>query len=288
MHARKFICFRFDVDTPLCILRGMPLLSKLGKNAGVPFTFFVNMGRSISIMESIRALLWQVRADDGDATPVRKFSAFHKLGMSWYARTLLFNPAVGSGNHAIIAEADAAGHEIGLHGGRNHSCWQRGAHRWDAGQVAREVAWGISRLQRAGVTKVRSFASPGWNAPASLPGVLKACNLSVSADRHDNRLEAVSFDGSVRDVPTNFAGEPGGVGYIEHLRARGASNDYLLADFRLRLGACKRFAVVYDHPCFAGVREISMVTRMIATSRELGFHPVTITQLADLSERDAP
>jgi peptidoglycan/xylan/chitin deacetylase (PgdA/CDA1 family) len=286
MHARKFICFRFDVDTPLCVLRGMPLLSKLGKDAGTPFTFFVNMGRSISIRESIRALLWRVRAD-ADAPPVRKFSAFHKLGVSWYVRILLFNPAVGSGNHAIIADAAAAGHEIGLHGGRNHSCWQRGAHRWDAGRVAREVAWGTAMLQRAGVPKVWSFASPGWNAPASLSGVLKACNLSVSADRHDNRLEAVSFDGSVRDVPTNIAGEPGGVGYIEHMRALGASDDCLLADFRGRLGTCKRFAVVYDHPCFAGVRESSLVKRMIATSRDMGFHPVTITQLADLSERDA-
>jgi hypothetical protein len=42
----KYFCFRFDVDTPKCIKKGVPNLISLSKKLDVPFTFFIKTQQS--------------------------------------------------------------------------------------------------------------------------------------------------------------------------------------------------------------------------------------------------
>ena len=50
------LAIRFDVDTEKCLRVGANNLMKLAKEFDVHFTFFVSMGRSISVKESLRSL----------------------------------------------------------------------------------------------------------------------------------------------------------------------------------------------------------------------------------------
>ena len=48
--------FRFDIDTHKCIRDGVPNLLELFDKYNVPFGFFLNTGKSISLKESIKSM----------------------------------------------------------------------------------------------------------------------------------------------------------------------------------------------------------------------------------------
>lgn len=128
----KFFCFRFDVDSFRCINKGTPNLIALSKNLNVSFTFFINMGLAASRWISIKKLFSKKNHSANGF--VYKLSNLKKLGFGDYFLTAVINPPVGSSCPDIIRDLNEAGHEIGLHGGRNHALWQH-----EGGGL---VAWG--------------------------------------------------------------------------------------------------------------------------------------------------
>ena len=174
------------------------------------------------------------------------------------------------------------GHEVGLHGGSNHGTWHRLAASWDAGTLRREVQHGVAALRQHGVGNVTSFSSPGWQGSAALNGVLDELGFDLVGDAHGTDLQSVLRPGMrLRSVPTNILGEPGGVGYLEHLRALGMDDDAALERFRTDLGRVPNFAVAYDHPYYAGTRELGLLEKMITEARNLGFEIGTMSDIAD-------
>ena len=267
-------CLRFDVDTERCLLEGTPRLLALGERLGVPFTFFVNMGRAVCRRPMHR----------DPATCAPKLSPRQKLGTGHFLRTALLNPRVGARRPDVVRAIMAAGHEVGLHGGRNHGTWQHDAMRWDARRVDDEVAWGLGRLRAAGAGPVRAFASPGWTRPPALPEVLVRHGFDVLADDHGTGAGGwPPFDNSTRltSVTTNLLGEPCGVGYLETLRAGGLDDDAILARFERDLDVSGGLAVAYDHPLYAGIHGIGLLAEMVAVARSRGFRVATVSQAAD-------
>ena len=122
----RICCFRFDVDTHACALRGMPRLLDLAESFGARFTFFVNTGRAfsrgISLHKKVTRLL--------TATREPRVSAATKLGLADALTAMVFNPPVGASAPPILRVAALDGHEIGLHGGLNHATWERGVQLW--------------------------------------------------------------------------------------------------------------------------------------------------------------
>ena len=134
----KQFCIRFDVDTYKCLSEGAPHLLDLGRELGAHFTFFVSMGRAVSRMMHLAKLL--SRKTDASRQPtVHKLPNLYKLGLRGYLVTALLNPKIGSTYTTILNRLAEHGHELGLHGGKNHAHWQADGDEWTQDRLLEEI-----------------------------------------------------------------------------------------------------------------------------------------------------
>lgn len=274
----RFVSFRFDVDTELCLREGVPRLLDLGEKLGVCFTFFVNPGRAIRRRD---VLVPDKRAS---STAGAKLSFVDKLGLRESAYLFLINPRTLPKYGSVLRGAQVAGHDIGLHGGRNHGGWARNAHRWSVRRLEYEVDFGVQQFQQSGLGSPKMFASPGWNSPKALPAILAARGVKLLADSHGPRPKLCSDERQMlKNIHTAVTGEPGGIGYLEFMRASGHGDDEILRDFTKRLEAKADFACVYDHPFYVGRKEISLLESLVSRARDNGWDVVPLNKLIDVS-----
>jgi peptidoglycan/xylan/chitin deacetylase (PgdA/CDA1 family) len=280
----KLFSVRFDVDTHRCIREGMPSLSALGAELGVPFTFFVNMGRAVSRPAVLGRLLGRRGATEPDTGTATKFSARRKLGLPGYVVAAVLNPEVGGASGGVIRRASRDGHEIGLHGGRNHAVWQAEAASWSAARVATEIDAVLPGLTEIlGGERPIGFASPGWTSHPALPAILRERGFRYLADAHGADPGSAPPREEAADLPmvrTQLTGEPGGVAYLEHLRAGGLDDTAMTRRFEADLEAAGDFVVMYDHPYFAGVEELAMIRRLVGIVRDRGYEVVPMSAAA--------
>jgi len=276
------IALRFDIDTHKCVISGVPALLKLARQLDVSFTFFACPGRAVSrrkFLMSKRSIRTQ-----RDERPVQ-LSSFSKLGWRDWLKVAIQNPSIISQSE-IIAQIEEEGHELGLHGGKNHQEWAQEAADWSGDRVREEVLWGMKMLRGLNqASRLRGFASPGWTHPDGLAVILRELGFLYCADTHGTESTAkVQFEylcGLV-GIRTNLVGEPGGVGYFENRSAMAkASGGIAPVEFGLREQA-GRDLVVYDHPFFAGCGGLDMVEAFIREGKESGFEFVTISSLVDV------
>lgn len=277
----KRFCFRFDVDTHLCISKGMPNLLRLADELEVRFTFFVNMGRAISRLDYLRN-----RTSQGHGGTTAKLSNLKKLGMSGFLTAAILNPRVGAPHLDTIRAAHAAGHEIGLHGGSNHATWQNHGARWCVGRIRREITPALDILRQSGIPMPRGFASPGWQGSDNLHEALEALGFRYVADIHDPDAREVALvrpDLGLLAMTTNLCGEPDGVGYLEHMRAEGLNDAQALDTFARQLES-RPLAIAYDHPYYAGVAELELIRQMIRIARDRGYEITTLENIIQHAE----
>ncbi len=272
----RTLCIRFDIDTPTCLREGVPRLLDLGERLGIRFTFFLSVGRAVSRRGALRRILTRSRARTPRAAG---FSSLRKLGAPAYAKLALLNPEIGRGSPGIVDRLARAS-DLGLHGGRNHDTWQNGAHAWSPQRVERELDWALAWLRGRGI-RVVGFSSPGWTVPADLPRLLVERGFLFRADRYGARLKGgVEERPGFLNLATNLAGEPGGVAYLEHMRARGLADADIRREFRTSLRAIGDYAVLYDHPCYAGLQAVGLLEGLVEVAREEGFELVTMSDMA--------
>lgn len=271
------VCFRFDIDTPCCLQQGVPALIRLADQLGVRFTFFFNPGRSIT-----RGIGF---AKKSHAATAPKLTPGRKLGIRELLRTALVNPSLHRLSRAgDLVIAQQSGHEIGLHGGRNHGRWHRQAHLWSTDEIRNEIEWGLSVFSSLGLDQVRSFASPGWNSSSHLLTLLPEYGIHVLADEHGRAVLRPDQEchGSVARVVTNHSGEPGGVGYLETSIASGQSSSQTVDAFIAELRSEPHLEhVVYDHPCFAGREALPLLRELILACRAEGAEFTTIGKIGE-------
>lgn len=278
----KSLVLRFDIDTYRCIRTGVPNLLKLAREEQIKFTFFCNMGRAISRPAMLGRLLRPrptARAADG----AYKLPASVKLGHFEILRTLLLNPAVGTSCHEVVRQIHDEGHDLGLHGGRNHGTWQHGFRGWDHDRIRREVAAGKATFRRTVGHDPVLFASPGWQGSETLNRVLKDMGFKASADRHGANETSIMCEDGFYTLPTNLVSEPGGVAYFESLAAEGYCQEALIQAFRSALGDDRRLYVLYDHPCFAGICALENVRAVVRCAADIG---VEVTTYSTLMQRE--
>lgn len=252
----KSISFRFDVDTDLCFSSGVPNLIKLAEDKGCSFTFYVNVGRAIDY-----GTIFNPRAVKHKVECAKKLTSVKKFGILPVINFLLRNRVVVD-DEAVIRMLLDSPHEVGLHGGRNHASWHRYASGWSSAQLEDEIKWGVDNFFAAFGRYPHSFSSPGWNSPKLLPAILTNMQFKYFADLHGVDCEAISFESELPNIGTQLAGEPGGVGCLEHLCALGMKNkdavQYFMSNL-MNLFKSSSHVTVYDHPGFAGVRGRSLM-----------------------------
>jgi hypothetical protein len=282
----KVFSLRFDIDTPDCLVRGTPGLMKLAERLGVRFTFFLSVGKSISRRGTLSRRLKGVDGVNGvnggaGAAPVTAagFPARRKLGNLGYLKLAVLNPDIGRAHGSLVRDL-ARSQEMGLHGGRNHETWHRGCHGWPRRRLEEELDWALAALAGMDVA-VSGFSCPGWSEPPGLVEALEERKFLYRADRHGPDATGVRREGrGLLNVGTNILGEPGGVAYLEHLRASGLSDAEMRETFRRNLEAAGPYAVAYDHPYYAGVSELRMVEDFVKIAADMGYQVRTLGEIA--------
>lgn len=113
------LAFRFDIDTHKCIRDGVPKLLDISRQYDVPFTFFLNAGKAVSILDSLKKLYSK---KSSSIEQYEMMSAMQKLGKIDYMIAAFTNPKI-SDYKSQIKRLLISGCEVGLHGGKNHSLW---------------------------------------------------------------------------------------------------------------------------------------------------------------------
>ena len=277
----KCCCFRFDADTHVCVSQGIPRLVEVADDLGVKFTFFVNMGRAFAPTVSFARALNRVTTRKN-----REFiSAGRKLGWRESITAAIFNPQAGRSHPAALRAAKTSGHEIGLHGGRNHAHWERNAHLWTQERLRDEIETALRWMAECGLLRPVSFASPAWNSPPFLQSLLPSLRFRILADTYQRSApEANRRAGRLIHVCTNVTAPSGSAGYLETLCAKGWSKKQIVQNFREQLAQKDRQAMVYDHPFFAGVHASGVLRELVNVAINEGFHVCTVSAAVERIE----
>jgi peptidoglycan/xylan/chitin deacetylase (PgdA/CDA1 family) len=272
----RYLALRFDVDTHKCIKEGTPNLIEIGQKHRKKFTFYVNMGRSVSIYSTLKGLVEPKSAINSDKMP-SCLPAMEKLGFYNYLYAAIVNPVLSDYGSEEILRITKLGHEIGLHGGRNHELWNREIDQWSEAHIRSEIEWGVNRLKTLGIKNFPGFASPHWKGNGSLQKVLKEFGFKYLSNTHGVKKVGV-VSGVIDSVSVNISGEPGGVGYFEYCQAIGLSDEQTIDDLFSRVKR-STYSIVYDHPYYAGVAKINLIDKVLFYAKKNDVEIVTVDQI---------
>lgn len=274
------IAFRFDIDSPKCIEVGVPNLLRLAREKNVKFNFMVNCGRSIDFRLSLKAAICKSPTPAGEAAArAPRLSARRKLGLYHYIHCALMNPRLSAVYPDQIRRLKDEGHEIGLHGGRNHETWARRVHTWSVDQIADEIAWGLERLAEFGIVP-EIFSSPCAVSDARVHEALSRFkNFRYISDQLEPHRFEPRHLSPVHEVPVALSGE-GGIAFVEQQIALGRDTQTAGEVFRERLRAYP-MQVIYDHPYVAGDEGLAITSRLLDVALEEGY---TFTGLCEIGD----
>ena len=267
----RYICFRFDIDTSACITKGVPNLLKLFKEHDARGTFFVSMGtsfnRSLFLKDRIESVLFKRRRHEQGV-----FSMLYKLGWRESLKAALFNPAIGSVQGSILKKVIADGHELGLHGGKNHALWEKNTKKWKTAKTTAEIQYGLDNFKRLELPQPVSFASPCWQSPQGLDIILLNKGFSILADTYSAHGQPYKDPSGLIQCPVNLVAKQPSVGFIENLRALGYSSKEILFEFEKQLNSgADSYKMVFDHPFYAGVKELEIISKMLEICIKKGY-----------------
>lgn len=278
MNEEHTLTFRFDIDTHKCIREGVPKLLDLAEKQNVVFTFFLNTGRSISFIDSIKSILKKKDIQE-EKEHIEMMSAMKKLGVRDYLYAAILNPNL-SFYKVVIRRLNNSDSEMGIHGGKNHSLWHTYALEWNEEKIRSEIAFAIDRIRAiCDDYEPIGFASPGWTSPKMLPKILKDYKFKYYADlRCKDKDEIMDMTECLPCVGVNLLGEPGGVAFFEHCRVKKYNDSDILDIIKTSIES-NQHTILYDHPYYAGVNELDLIEKIIQLCKEKGVKIVRVVDL---------
>lgn len=272
----KKVVFRFDIDTHKCIRDGVPNLIKISEKYDIGFTFFLNTGRAIDLKQSFFELF---RTNEN--VFAAHLGAFKKLGLIDFLEVIFLNPLISDYKHNIQLIINSK-NELGLHGGRNHAKWHRGASSWTPLKILSELIYGLNCIYAIDpVYKIHSFASPGWTTGANVEAAVRELGFKYFCDIHsDLPLQKLEYIDGLVFVPTNILAEPGGVAFFEHCAALGKNDDEIIELFFDNIYLRDELAIVYDHPYWVGIHSCNILDKIVFRLLSEGYEICTIKELA--------
>ncbi|WP_428397771.1 polysaccharide deacetylase family protein [Marinobacter salarius] len=267
------ITIRFDIDTITCLERGVPELLDIAKKEGIQFTFFVNMGRAVSYAPVVKRYLSRRNHSGIQEEKAAHFSPLQKLGIRDWMRTVILNPRVGKSRPDLLKRIVAEGHDLGLHGGRNHGLWHHDSRSWTLSEILAELDWGLNAMISCGLPRPKMFASPGFTHPKALNAALEQKGFTVVADEHLIGAALFSPTQETTGLPlranTGIVAEPGGVGFFENWYAKQKTRSEMLSLLQ-KLKSESANYMCYDHPAFSASEGRSLLLQFIHLWKSAG------------------
>lgn len=274
------LVFRFDIDTHKCIRDGVPNLLRTADENGVPFTFFLNLGKAVSVKESIKEIVAHKTGE------VEMMTAREKLGNLDYLYAALVNPNLYRYRKQIRSLL-GSGCEVGIHGGKNHALWGKYAGRWNTERIEREIDWAMSRIHEIDPAyKPEGFASPEWTTPEGIDEVLQKKNFAYYTDKRcSGSADIADNSGRVPNIGVNMVGEPGGVAFFENCRVKGMKTEEIVMAV-VRHAKTQPYTVLYDHPYYAGIKELAAIESIIKQAKSEGVQIVPLSDLVSMDKEE--
>jgi len=273
----RLFSFRWDIDHRVCITDGLPRISAVCRDFGVPNTFFVNLGRSTNLREWLGKGIARSKAKLADREAVH---LIQKTGWPRFVvETVLARP-VGLRFIPVLQALQAEGHELGLHGGMDHVVWSRRFHALPGDELIADVEESYGHF-------VRHFGAP---AGFSSPGFYSDERVMLILDRLAFRYNGDAIGGEPRrataggralrhwTIPVTLAG-PRTIPFLEYHGARGTPEPEVLRLLDEHLES-RDEVILYGHPCYEGVRE-ALLRKVFARVVEHGFRFVTLQTMAE-------
>lgn len=277
------ITIRFDIDTITCLEQGVPELLDIAKKEDIQFTFFVNMGRAVSYAPVVKQYLSRSTHLENQKAKAAHLSPLQKLGIHDWLRTVLLNPFVGKSRPDLLKRVVAEGHDLGLHGGRNHGLWHHDSGNWTYSEILADLDWGLNTMINCGLPRPKMFASPGFTHPNALNTALKQRGFTVVADEH---LIGAALFPSIQDnaeppftANTGIVAEPGGVGFFENWYAKQKTQHEMLSLLQ-KLKSEGTSYMCYDHPAFSAGEGRSLLIQFIRLWKSTGGSFAKLSSIA--------
>lgn len=271
------IVFRFDIDSHKCIRDGVPVLLTLSQNYDVPFTFYMNVGKAVSRIDTIHSIL---KMGNHIGEDFRMLSARQKLGAKDYLYAAIVNPVLGQYQKNILAISKSKC-ELGLHGGMNHSHWYTHALQWSYGKIRNDLEEALKQMQKI-IPEYRpqGFAAPGFVTNNVIEQVLQDIGFQYSSNWHENNATVVRrCTGNFPNIGVNLCGEPGGIAFWEYASASGWTEQQTI-DTLIGMVNTHDEVVVFDHPYFVALQKAEILEKIISILIEQGHQIVTMKELA--------
>lgn len=274
----SYVVFRFDIDSHVCMKQGVPILLDVSKKYDVPFTFFLNAGRAVSVWDTLSAILKKDKNNDS----YNMLTAYQKLGGKQYFYAAVRNPKMIKYKKQI-QDLLASGNEIGLHGGMNHGVWYAHAQQWNEQKTEQEIEKAIKAVRKiCPAFMPKGFASPGFVTPRGLEGILEKLDFTYFSDVHAlGEREVIKRQQGIASAAVNLCGEPGGIAFWENNIALGFTDEDILQKFMDFVNTHKK-VVVFDHPYVAALKMRENLERIIIRLKEGGHCIIPLHQLVEM------
>lgn len=244
------IGLRFDIDSIRDATKGIESLVDSKRKYGDSFSFsvFVNMGRGINrklVFKDFKTTKKRV-----DTRGLGKISITKKLGTKDLLKTLLLNPVIGKSGKKYFLEARDLGCEIGLHGGMDHTLWQRKGKDFSYVDT-KKLFMPALREFKLSFGHPEGFTAPGFVQPEGLERILKENGFLYHCDIADSNSMKIDFSGSLPNIPVNVIG-PNTLPIIPYLYSKKYCKDeiadYIEKMVKTVIKDFKGTPVIYGHP----------------------------------------
>lgn len=259
------LAFRFDVDTRAGLVERTPPLLDLLDRHGLPATFFVVMGREAHLGEIVRLRLLAPKHTKST------LNVAAKGGVLRVARAALLPRGVGSRHPDLLREVVRRGHELQPHGW-SHIRWQRDLARTD---VTRHLRLAREAVAAATGREPDGWASPGRSSDDRVLAALDAAGVRYAGDLDGTAPFVPAGRRHVQLPVTRFE-------TIAQMRARGLTDDQVVATYLGDVDAHPEYCCLYEHPDDLGPAELAVFDRVFAGVRERGRE---VLRLGDVAAR---
>jgi len=275
--SERLFSFRWDIDHRACMTDGMPRVLRVCQEFGVPNTFFVNMGRSTNLREWLGKGIRGSRAKLNDMEAV---NLIEKIGWPRFILETLLSRPVGRAFLRELEQTQAAGHELGLHGGSDHVVWSRRFAELPAAVLEADVSATLQEFERH-FGRPAGFTCPGFKCDERSSALVEKLGFRYDGDAIGGEPRHPSVEGRPLahwTIPVTVCG-PRTIPFLEWHGARGTPEEQVIAELRERIEG-QDWVVLYGHPCYEGVRE-QLLRRVFQAVQAAGFQFVTHAQMAE-------
>ena len=263
-----------DVDTISCATVGLQSIRQIANQRHFKFTTFFHVGRPIVRLNSIKNRL----SGSCHYGETKTLPPLKKQSLRSIVETIVINPNLRNYS-SVLTDLVADGHEVGLHGGRNHGRWADEVVDWNLAKITQEISWAMCQFEPAIREQLSGFSSPEWRSSDKVEAAVTTLGFSYLADLHGPGSVTRQSTTGLSVVNTSGCGEPGGIGFIEYLDANFTSRSRRRDEVHRTLEAGLP-CIFYDHPGYAGIRGRDTFELLVDTLKAEGIEIRLVKEIA--------